>query len=88
MTNISILSLNCQGLGNVKKRRDVFHYWREKKIDILCLQDTHFEKKLEKYISSEWGYTALFASHNSVSRGVAILFNNTFEFKIKKSSKR
>lgn len=84
MDSISILSLNCQGLGNVQKRRDVFHYWREKKFDILCLQDTHFEKKLEKYITSEWGYQAYFASNNSISRGVAILFNNTFEFKIKK----
>ena len=84
LDSISIISVNCQGLGNPQKRRDVFHFWKLKKYDILFLQDTHFEKKLEKYITAEWGYQAFFASNNSVSRGVAILFNNTFEFRIKK----
>ena len=31
---------------------------------------------------SEWGYKAYFSSHTSNSRGVAILFNNNFEFKL------
>lgn len=83
MDNISLLSINCQGLGNFQKRRDIMHFWKQKKYDILLLQDTHFEKKMEKYITAEWGYQAIFASNNSLSRGVAILFNNTFEFKIK-----
>ena len=83
--SLSILSVNCQGLGNAQKRRDIFHYWKTKKIDILYLQDTHFERKLEPYVAAEWGYQAYFASYNSVSRGVAILFNNTFEFRVKKS---
>ena len=33
---------------------------------------------------SEWGYTCYFASFSSQSRGVAILFNNNFEFKVHK----
>jgi exonuclease III len=84
MDSLSILSVNCQGLGNAQKRRDIFHFWKTKKYDILFLQDTHFESKLEKHISAEWGYQAFFASNNSVSRGVAIFFNNTFEFKVKR----
>ena len=31
---------------------------------------------------SKWGYKAFFSSHTSNSRGVAILFNNNFEFKL------
>lgn len=79
---ITISSLNCQGLGNNQKRRDVFHYLRKKKYSIYCLQDTHFEKQKESYIESEWGYTCVFSSHSSNARGVAVLFNNNFEFKI------
>ena len=84
MTNITLSSLNCQGLGDMQKRRDVFHYLKKKSHNIYCLQDTHFDKKLEKYVSAEWGYTCLFASYQSNARGVAVLFNNNFEFKIKK----
>lgn len=78
------MSLNCQGLGNRQKRRDVFHYLKQKDYSIYCLQDTHFENKMEKYVNSEWGYKAFFASFRSNSRGVAILFNNNFEFQIKR----
>ena len=82
--NLSIVSVNCQGLNNSQKRRDVFHYLRNKKYSVYFLQDTHFEKNMEKYISAEWGYQACFSSYTSNSRGVAILFNNNFEFKLKR----
>ena len=83
-TKITITSMNCQGLGNPKKRRDVFHYLREKCYSICFLQDTHFTSELENYVRAEWGYKCYFASCNSNSRGVAILFNNNFEFEVKK----
>lgn len=84
MANLTISSLNCQGLGDLQKRRDVFHFLRKKSHNIYCLQDTHFNEKLEKYVASEWGYQCVFASYQSNARGVAILFNNNFEFKINK----
>ena len=84
MDSIVISSLNCQGLGNPQKRRDVFHYLKQKSYSIYCLQDTHFDKKLLKYIKAEWGYKCFFSCYSSNSRGVAILFNNNFEFKVNK----
>ena len=84
MENLSIASLNCQGLGNPQKRRDVFQHLKQKNHSVYLLQDTHFDLKLEPYIKSEWGYTCYFASYSSQSRGVAVMFNNNFEFKIKK----
>ena len=84
---ITFSSVNCQGLGDFQKRRDVFHCLKNKKYSVYFLQDTHFEPKLENYIKSEWGYDCYFASHSSNARGVAILFNNNFEFKIKKIHK-
>ena len=84
MESLTILSQNCQGLNDQRKRRDVFHYLRQKKHNIYLLQDTHFSLNSEAYVRSEWGYNCHFASKNSQSRGVAILFNNNFEYKIKK----
>ena len=80
MDKITICSVNCQGLGNPSKRRDVFNYLRNSNYSILCLQDTHFTKDIEKIIKSEWGYKVYFSSFSSQSRGVAILFKNNFEF--------
>ena len=84
---VKIISLNCQGLGNQKKRREVMHNLRNKKYSIICLVDTHFAKSQERRITSEWGYEAFYSSYNSQSRGVAIFFNNNFEFKIHSSYK-
>ena len=83
MASLVISSLNCQGLGDMHKRRDVFHYLRKKSHNIYCLQDTHFDTKIEKYVQAEWGYSCYFSSYKSNARGVAILFNNNFEFKVK-----
>ena len=46
------------------------------------MQDIHFEPKVD-YVSAEWGYKRYFSSNNYNSRGVSILFNNNFEFKVK-----
>ena len=82
MDSITILSVNCQGLGKARKRRDVFHYLKQKSCSIYCLQDTHFSTKLETYVKAEWGNNCFFASYSSNSRGVAVMFMNNFEFKI------
>ena len=79
---IRFVSMNCRGLGDSRKRRDVFHFLRDKKYSICLLQDTHFQKSMEGMIKNEWGFEIFFASFSSNSRGVAVLFNNNFEFKI------
>lgn len=84
MARFSVISANVQGLGNIQKRRDVFQYLRQKDYTTYFLCDTHFTKKEEKQIRAEWGYECYFSSYNSQSRGVAILFNNNFDFKVKK----
>lgn len=48
---VKILSGNCQGLGDVAKRRDVFFYYlRSLKYNLYCLQDTHFTKDNENEV--------------------------------------
>ena len=83
---IKISSTNCRGLGDYKKRKDVFNYLRNKKHGIYCLQDTHFTKNMEPYIKAEWGGEVIFNSHTSNSRGVCILFNYNIEYKVIRSN--
>ena len=82
--NITIFSQNCQGLGNPQKRRALFRHVRAKKYNIVCLQDVHIQSQQESYVKAEWGNDAYFSCFNSSSRGVLILLNNYFEYKVEK----
>ena len=82
-----VISTNCRGLSDKQKRRDVFKFVRETKASIACLQDIHLDPKLESYVQAEWALEAIFCPYKSNARGVAILFNNNFEFKINRYHK-
>ena len=49
---ISLLSANCRGLNNKKKRYDVLTYIKEMKINIACLQDTHLVESMENVLKN------------------------------------
>lgn len=83
--HLTIFSQNCRGgLSVATKRRDLFHYMKSKKYNIICLQDTHINNKLESFIKAEWGYDAYFSSYTTNSRGVMVLINNNFEQKVER----
>ena len=78
-----MLSCNVQGIGQLSKRMDIFDYLRGKNCQIYCLQDTHFSPGSdEKLVRARWGNDCYFSSFKSNSRGVAILFNKNFEYKV------
>ena len=79
---LKILSANCRGLQDRKKRTDVLNYYKEKKPNILCLQDTHLIDKDLSSIKDIWGHEAILNGTRSNARGVAILLNNNFEYTI------
>ena len=78
----NISSFNCNGLGNYAKRKDVFDYLRKLKHDIYFLQESHLLERDENFIRSAWGYNCFLAGNSKNKKGVAILFNNSFEYKI------
>jgi exonuclease III len=80
--SVNILSVNCQGLGDIAKRKDVLNYLRNLNYNIYCLQDTHFSTELEREVRNQWGYQCYFSSFTTNSRGVAILINNNFDFRV------
>ena len=83
MCSLTLGSVNCRGLSSDQvRRRDIFSKCRDN-YDITFLIDTHSSPELEKYWRNEWGYEARCSSFSTNSRGVAILFKNTFEFDIK-----
>lgn len=82
MSELKIGSLNCRGLFSDEiKRRDIFSRCREK-YDISILVDVHSTKEVEHIWQSEWGFKAVFSLGTSTSRGIAVLFRNTFSFEL------
>ena len=87
MSVIKIGSMNCRGLASDKvKRRDIFCRCRAA-YDISILVDTHCAPEKENQWLTEWGYKGHFSSLSSTSRGVAILFKNSFEYKVHREIK-
>ena len=83
--DLKICSLNVRGLGDNQKRREIFNWLRSKALSIYFLQEVHCSENVTSIWSAEWGYKTLFSSFSSAKRGVAILFNNSFDFKIQKT---
>jgi exonuclease III len=77
-----ISTFNCNGLGNPKKRKDVFDFIRKKDWNIIFLQESHLLSSDEKFIRSCWGYEVIVCGNEHNKNGVTILFNNNFEFKL------
>lgn len=84
MSEFKIISLNCRGLHDVNKRKDVFKYLREQKASLYCLQDTHCTENDKSVVYEQWGLDLLLSPGNSDSRGTLTLTNNNFEYTVSK----
>ena len=73
MTELNICTMNCRGLGDYRKRRDVFHYLRSSAFHIYMLQDIHCDRGKGNLFRNAWGTDIIIAPHRSNARGVAIL---------------
>ena len=76
MSDIKLISFNCRGLGDYKKRKDVFGYLRNLDFNICLLQDVHCRKIGVPYFRNAWGTDVLIAPYSNNARGVAILTKN------------
>ena len=82
MGDLKIGGLNCRGLfSDPVKRRDIFLRCRDM-YSISILVDTHSTTEVEHIWQSEWKIKAMFSSGTSASRGIAVLFKNSFLFDI------
>ena len=82
MAVINVLSLNVRGIREAEKRREIFHYYRDR-CDILCLQETHSDEASANIWRNEWGGEILFSHGTTQARGVAILFKKSSSLCVK-----
>ena len=73
MSLIKILSLNVKGLHNAVKRRALFLYLKNQRVDLYCLHETHSKKEDEIPLPSEWGGKILFSHGTEHSKGTCIM---------------
>jgi len=80
--HIKLASLNVRGIGDSKKRCNIFDWLHKQQYDVVFLQETHCIKTVEKRWSTEWGNMAYFCNGTSASAGVAILFSKHLNVQI------
>ena len=66
------------------KRREMFSWLRGKNNSIYLLQEVHCCENTTPLWSAEWGYKSFFSCCTGAKAGVAILFNNTFDFEMQR----
>ena len=80
---LSVISLNCNGLGDVDKRRGVMQWLNSlpSRADVICLQETHCLSEAEcRSWFSFTGLTGLVSPGSARSCGCIILFRPTLSF--------
>ena len=83
MSSSSLLTLNTRGLKNNTKRKTIFKYLKEKKVDIACLQETHVSKNdIDKW-EKEWGGEIFFHEGTQHGRGEAVLVSKRLQGSVK-----
>ena len=80
--SLKICSYICRGLNSTKKRYDLLSLFKEKNVDILCLQETHFFADIETKIYQQWEGNSFFSHGNSNFKGVAIFFQKGVDIKV------
>ena len=70
---VNIASYNVRGLRDSVKRSKIFTFLRKKSHDVICIQESHSTKNIEKIWKSQWGGQVLFAHGDSNARGCLIL---------------
>ena len=82
-----LISWHVNGLGTYTKRHKVFNYLKQKKPDIIMLQETHLSEKDVFRIKERWIGQMVHNTYNQKQRGVCILFSKQFKVQILKEYK-
>lgn len=75
LESFQLISLNVNGLNDVRKRRLTFNYLRKFKKAILLLQETHCKPGNGRLWKSQWGGPLFLTEASSNTGGVATLFS-------------
>jgi exonuclease III len=71
---LSCITINVRGLNDISKRKSLFYWLQDKKVDIILLQETYVTKDTLSMFDRDWNGIAIHdVSDSSHSRGVCIL---------------
>ena len=82
MNFLTIESLNCRGLRDLKKRIDILDDFRKRNINIIHLQETHLVSSDLPWLKRFWNCKYFISGEKRQSLGVMTIINNNFEYKI------
>ena len=81
MDYLKCVTLNVRGLGNRDKRLKLFNYLKEKKTDVILLQETFCTNELCDTFNKDWDGAVYHSSApTSHGKGVCIMLSNTVDF--------
>lgn len=86
-TIVKISSWNVNGLGSYTKRCKVLKYLKQKKVDVMMLQETHLLEKDVNRIKDRWVGQAYHNTFKQKKRGVSILFSKHLSIQVEKEYK-
>uniref|UniRef100_A0A674N027 exodeoxyribonuclease III n=1 Tax=Takifugu rubripes TaxID=31033 RepID=A0A674N027_TAKRU len=78
MNNFKVGSLNINGAREARKRAKAYETAKNKRIDVLFLQETHSSDSNETDWRREWEGGVFLSHSTAVSAGVGILFSRSF----------
>ena len=80
---MKVVSVNVRGLNSQAKRKTLFTWAEQQKIDILCLQETFCTETRINSFNEDWDGQIFHSTSDSAhSRGVSILFRKNLEFTV------
>ena len=77
--NLKCISLNIRGINKSFKRRNLFRWLHNGKYDVIFLQETYSDDKIENIWRAEWGGDVFYSHGSKHSRGVMLLIKPTFK---------
>jgi len=79
MSRIRLGTLNLNGARDSKKRAMLYELTRQKKIDVMLVQETHSDVSNENEWQMEWDGSIILSHKNHCSGGLAVLFKSNFK---------
>ena len=80
--NCNFLSLNVKGIRDKLKRESIFTWLKDKKTDIIFLQETYSTKEIEDEWRLSWDGDVCFSHGTNHSRGVMVLIDSKLDVQI------
>lgn len=80
MDNLRITSFNVRGMNNNVKRKCVFRMLKDKKQDIVCIQESYITSRVFDQWKKEWGGEMVYCEGTNHGRGQIILMRKGFPY--------